>query len=67
MVRISAHFAKRVASAKADNQVTLAYRLAHGRQPTANEKPALTGYAKRHGMANACRLLFNCNEFLFVP
>ena len=68
MVRMSDHFAKRVAAAGSlDNQVTLAYRLALGRLPTAAEKTALTGYAQRHGMANACRLLFNCNEFLFVP
>jgi hypothetical protein len=68
MVRMSAHFAKRVATAGTlDNQAELAYTLALGRQPTEREKTAFEGYAERHGMANACRLLFNCNEFLFVP
>ena len=35
-------------------------------QPTAEERDALTAYVKKHGLANACRLLFNTNEFLFV-
>jgi hypothetical protein len=68
MVRMSEHFAKRVAVAgPAAEQVKLAYRLALGREPSEKESAALTSYASRHGMANACRLLFNCNEFMFVP
>src|SRR5262249_26417018 len=68
MVRMSEHFARRVACAgAAEEQVRLAYRLALGRDPTPREEAALAGYASRHGMANACRLLLNCNEFLFVP
>lgn len=68
MVRMSEHFARRVASAgPIPAQVRLAYRLALGREATARESAALGGYAERHGMANACRLLFNCNEFMFVP
>jgi hypothetical protein len=68
MVRMSAHFADRVAAAgPLEDQVRQAYRLALGRLPTSREIAALTLYASRHGMANACRLLFNCNEFLFVP
>jgi hypothetical protein len=68
MVRMSEHFAKRVASAgPVEEQVRQAYRLALGREPTARERSLLAGYASRHGMANACRVLLNCNEFLFVP
>jgi hypothetical protein len=68
MVRMSEHFARRVASAgPPEAQVRQAYRLALGREPTDRETTALAGYAARHGMANACRLLFNCNEFLFIP
>jgi hypothetical protein len=26
----------------------------------------LVGYASRHGLDNACRVLFNANEFLFI-
>ena len=28
--------------------------------------PSWSRYARRHGLANLCRLLFNSNEFLFV-
>jgi mono/diheme cytochrome c family protein len=43
-----------------------AYRLAFGRLPTVKERDALTEYAKKHGLAKACRVLFNANEFVFV-
>jgi hypothetical protein len=68
MVRQSEHFAARVAAAGKDlnRQVEEAYRLALGRPPTAKEGAALSAYAARHGLANACRLLLNCNEFMFV-
>src|SRR5262249_24708517 len=65
MVRMSEHFAKRLAGAGSlQEQVRLAYRLALGREAGERETAELAGYASRHGMANACRLLFNCNEFL---
>ena len=32
----------------------------------AAELDALTAYATKHGLAHACRLLFNTNEFVFV-
>jgi hypothetical protein len=68
MVRMSEHFARRVSSAgPVEGQVRRAYLLALGREPTEGERARLAGYATRHGMANACRLLLNCNEFLFVP
>jgi hypothetical protein len=38
-----------------------------GRPPTPSERESLTRYAQQHGLANACRLLFNSNEFLFLP
>jgi hypothetical protein len=68
MVRQSEHFAARVTAVSKDlnRQVEEAYRLALGRPPTAKETAALSAYAARHGTANACRLLLNCNEFLFV-
>ena len=47
-------------------QIVLAYRLAFGRPPSAPERGALLGYAQRHGLANACRVLLNCNEFHFI-
>ena len=48
-------------------QVRQAYRLALGRPPRPHEEAALAEYARHHGLANACRLLLNCNEFVFVP
>jgi hypothetical protein len=68
MVRMSEHVARRVAAAGATReQVRQAYLLALGREPTAREVERLCSFAQRHGMANACRVLLNCNEFLFIP
>jgi hypothetical protein len=47
-------------------QVDRAYKLVLGREPSARELERLSEYAARHGMANACRVLFNSNEFLFI-
>jgi hypothetical protein len=46
--------------------VTIAYRLALGREPTAEEVGVLLDYARKHGLANACRLIWNTNGFAFV-
>jgi hypothetical protein len=43
-----------------------AYRVALGRLPEAAEKRRMAEYAARHGLANACRVLVNSNEFAFV-
>src|SRR5262249_23655403 len=68
MVRMSQHFARRVeAAGLVEGQVRQAVLLALGRGPTEGERSLLAGYAARHGMANAGRVLLNCNEFLFVP
>ncbi|MGH7174583.1 MAG: hypothetical protein ACRELG_30315 [Gemmataceae bacterium] len=45
----------------------MAYLLALGRPPTPDERTRLAAFAKKHGMANVCRLIFNSNEFLFIP
>ncbi len=67
-VRYAEHFAARVQGEATEPtaQVARAFELALGRAPTDCEAKLLTEYAGTHGMANACRLLFNCNEFLFV-
>lgn len=68
MVRMSEHFAARLAGAgDAKDQVRQAYRLALGREPTEREEMLLVHYTNRHGLANACRVLLNSNEFSFVP
>src|SRR5207248_226564 len=68
MVRQAEHFAARLKKATADpgTQIAAAYRLALGRPPGVEERAALAAYAGKHGLANACRVLFNLNEFVFV-
>ncbi len=68
MVRQSEHLAKRAAQAGKDlpTQIRSVYLLALGREPTAKEARALAEYAGRHGLANACRIVLNSNEFMFV-
>ncbi|MBL8864640.1 MAG: DUF1553 domain-containing protein [Planctomycetia bacterium] len=62
------HFAARVEKLANDTggQVSAAFRLALGRDPTATETDSLAAYAKEHGLANACRAILNLNEFVFV-
>ena len=47
-------------------QIRLGMRLALGRPPTAEESSTLADHARQHGLASACRLIFNLNEFVFV-
>jgi hypothetical protein len=49
-----------------DVSVAAAFRLAIGRDPTAVERDALAAHAREHGLAGACRVILNLNEFLFV-
>lgn len=48
------------------SEIELAVRLILCRRPTDAEKQEFLEYTTRHGLANLCRLLLNCNEFLFV-
>ncbi|MEO7298681.1 MAG: PSD1 and planctomycete cytochrome C domain-containing protein [Verrucomicrobiota bacterium] len=68
MVRQSEHFAARLAEMNSDleKQIIAAYDLALGRAPKHSELEVLKDYAKEHGMANACRVILNSNEFIFV-
>ena len=68
MVRQSEHLAKCAAQAGKDlpAQIRSVYLLALGRDPTAKEARALAEYAGKHGLANACRIVLNSNEFMFV-
>jgi len=68
MVRQSEHISERIerTAAGLEKQVTAAYRLILGRAPTAKELRAVAAYAARNGLANACRMLLNSNEFVFV-
>ena len=68
MVRMAEHFAERISSLGDNNADRLrsAWRIAFARDPSAAELQKLTAYAEQHGLANACRLIFNMNEFVFV-
>jgi hypothetical protein len=68
IVRQSEHIARGAAAGRpeAAEQVAEAYRLILGRPPTPKEAHLVGAYAAKHGLANACRLLLNSNEFVFV-
>jgi len=67
MIRHSEHLAARIASAgDVAKQVAAVYELIYQREPIAEELKDVAAYATKHGMANACRVLLNSNEFIFV-
>lgn len=68
MIRMSEELASRVAGGGLANgeAAAAAFRIALGREPTADEQAALTAYADKHGLPNTCRLILNLNEFVFV-
>jgi len=49
-----------------DEAVERAFELALGRTASENEKANLSAYANKFGLVNACRLIFNLNEFVFI-
>jgi hypothetical protein len=67
-VRQAAYFSERVArdGATVSAQIEAAYRIALNRAPNEAELAALVPYAEKNGMAAACRLILNSNEFMFV-
>ena len=68
VVRQSERLAARASASSSDvgQQISAAIRLVWQREPTDRERTALTDHARQHGFVNACRLLLNSNEFLFV-
>jgi hypothetical protein len=48
-------------------QVVRAYELALARPPDAEELAEAVAVVREHGLPTVCRVLFNANEFLFVP
>ncbi len=68
MVRYSATLADRVSrmATERGDQLRAVWWMAIGREATAEELGLLVAYAEEHGMANACRFVLNCNEFMFV-
>jgi hypothetical protein len=68
IIRQSQHIADRLAGENSDKnaQVAALYRLVLCRPPRDTEVSAVTAYAEKYGLANACRFLLNTNEFAFV-
>lgn len=67
MLTMAKHLAERVESAGDRRaQVARAFVLAIGREPSAEELSALDAHAAEFGLANACRVIFNLNEFLYI-
>ncbi len=70
MVRQGHEFARRLEADPSLNnmraRVAAAIRLSLGRAPDDDELEALSAYAAKHGLAHACRLLWNTNEFIFI-
>jgi hypothetical protein len=68
MVAMSRHWAEGAAKASSDpeKQAAILFAQALARPPTADEQAALAAYIREHGLANACRVVLNLNEFAFV-
>jgi hypothetical protein len=68
VVRQCEHFAARLQQESGDlpQQIERTYKLALSRVPRANEAELLRRCALKHGLANACRILVNTSEFVFV-
>lgn len=68
MVRQADFFAQRLQEEAEDlaAQIDHAFLLALQRKPNRMELEELTSYAREHGLAAACRLIFAMNEFLYV-
>ena len=68
VLRMSDHFAERLQHVSVDprEQLRLALRLAIAREPTEAELNLLVEFAREKGLPQACRLIFNLNEFAFV-
>jgi hypothetical protein len=68
VLRQCEHFAARLQREHktVSEQITRAYELALNRPPRDAERTRLVAHAQKHGLASACRVLFNSNEFMFL-
>jgi hypothetical protein len=69
LVRQCEHLAARLGQREKGlaGQIHLLIRAALGREARLDESTALVQHAERFGLASACRVILNSNEFLFVP
>jgi hypothetical protein len=68
MLRHAEHLAQRLERERPSlpARIDRAFELLFSRPAASDELSELEAYARRHGLPNLCRLLFNSNEFLFV-
>jgi hypothetical protein len=68
IARQAREFSRRLEALASDprERVVTAYRFALGRKPSGDELDSVADYAARHGLPDACRLLWNTNEFVFI-
>ena len=68
LVRQSERLAKRLQreASTPESQVLRLFELAYHRAPGQDEARLVSQLAREHGLANACRVVLNSNEFLFV-
>jgi hypothetical protein len=68
VLRQCEHFAGRLGASgpEVEKQIQAACELAWSRAPTEEEIRSLAAYARRHGLVNFCRLMFNSTEFFFI-
>ena len=67
-VVMARHFAARLEKEESDmaRQVRRGHVLVTGRVPAKEEADLLLGYARKHGLQNLCRALFNLSEFTYL-
>jgi Protein of unknown function (DUF1553)/Protein of unknown function (DUF1549)/Planctomycete cytochrome C/F5/8 type C domain len=68
VIRQSERFAERLRKERPEMlaQIHRACELIYSRRASKPEAEALMVYARRNGLANMCRILFNTNEFVFI-
>ncbi|MCS7023590.1 MAG: DUF1553 domain-containing protein [Bryobacteraceae bacterium] len=68
VVRQASYFAQRLlAEAGLEGVIERAYQILFGRQPTAEELARDRRFLENQPLALYCRVLFNSNEFVYVP
>jgi hypothetical protein len=67
VIRQCEHIAARLDQETSDEpQVARAFRLLLGRDPRPDELARFSAFARQHGLANACHVIVNSNEFLYI-
>ncbi|MFT5523784.1 MAG: hypothetical protein ACI9HK_001732 [Pirellulaceae bacterium] len=68
LIRQCEHIASRIAKDTNEpaDQVAAAFRLMLQRSPNEQEVAAFVVYIQRHGLANACQVLLNSSEFVYI-